>query len=294
MPGRGRGRGRAPPTGGRLFLMRSAEECGYDARNLRSLQDITRPELFPPMLLHSSGDNKKLDSTENDQPSVTPQQQQQQQGQNGEVTAENGIGDTSEAASASASADSQTPPTPQQQQQQQPSSSKPANGIKRNAQTLYLITKGREIHHRIQDSAFNVKTTKDVPDIIRYSYASKPPPITDASTVLSHCLRGRKRTVMGYFIPEELVSGQKLGSSSGMDVGGGGGGGGTNNNAGGVEPRDGVGRPRLGSVDNADGGGGEEEEFEGDFGSEDEGEDYVADYYASEDEDLDGDNEATF
>ena len=61
MSGRGRGRGKyTPPTGGRAFLMRSAEECGLDSRNLRSLQDITRPALFPDIKLHSSGDNRLL------------------------------------------------------------------------------------------------------------------------------------------------------------------------------------------------------------------------------------------
>ena len=267
MPGRGRGRGRAPPTGGRLFLMRSAEECGYDARNLRSLQDITRPELFPSMFLHSSGNNKKLTSTDDsgiDQPDIQPPQPQQSQSQGVKVE--------------SGSVDNTTPVDP----------TTPSNNVmKRSAQTLYLITKGREIHHRIQDSAFYVKTTKDVPDIIKYSDATKPHPITDASTVLSHCLRGRKRTAMGYFIPEELVSGQKIVSS---DLG-------RATGAGDIDPRE-V-RPRLGSVDNAaaEGGGAMavDEGEEIDEGSEEEGEDYVADYYASEEEnDLDGDNEATF
>ncbi len=276
MPGRGRGRGRAPPTGGRLFLMRSAEECGYDVRNLRSLQDITKPELFPPMLLHSSGDNRRLGGATDHE-------------------------DLTTTATPASSLESQ--PLPQSQPEKgvkvennehgplasgQPSNSK-KNGTKRSSQTLYLITKGREIHHRIQDSAFYVRTTKEVPDIIRYSDASKPPPITDASTVLSHCLRGKKRTLMGYFIPEELVSGQKVAGSSGGTH--------KNSTAGDMDATNNVTRPRLGSMDNAEGGTGagvaDDEEFP-DGGSEDELEDYVADYYASEDEDQDGDNEATF
>lgn len=55
MSGRGRGRGRAPPTGARLLLQRSAQEAGLDAGNLRSLQDITKPKLFPDFEWHSSG-----------------------------------------------------------------------------------------------------------------------------------------------------------------------------------------------------------------------------------------------
>ena len=53
--GRGRGRGRAPPSGARLLLQRSAQEAGLDAGNLRSLQDITKPALFPDYEWHSNG-----------------------------------------------------------------------------------------------------------------------------------------------------------------------------------------------------------------------------------------------
>ncbi len=53
--GRGRGRGRAPPSGARLLLQRSAKEAGLDDGNLRSLQDITKPQLFPDYEWHSSG-----------------------------------------------------------------------------------------------------------------------------------------------------------------------------------------------------------------------------------------------
>jgi hypothetical protein len=55
MGGRGRGRGRAPPTGGRLMLQRSAQEAGLDANNLRSLQEITKPRLFPDYEWHTNG-----------------------------------------------------------------------------------------------------------------------------------------------------------------------------------------------------------------------------------------------
>jgi len=54
--GRGGGRGGrggwAPPSGAKLFLMRSADECGFDSRNLRSIQDYTRPVgLYPDIYL---------------------------------------------------------------------------------------------------------------------------------------------------------------------------------------------------------------------------------------------------
>ena len=52
--GRGGG-GYKAPTGGQLFLKRSAQECGLDDRNLRTLQDITKPLLFPAFKWHSSG-----------------------------------------------------------------------------------------------------------------------------------------------------------------------------------------------------------------------------------------------
>mmetsp|Transcript_18271 Transcript_18271/g.22995 ORF Transcript_18271/g.22995 Transcript_18271/m.22995 type:complete len:99 (-) Transcript_18271:437-733(-) len=55
--GRGRGRGRAPPTGGKMFLMRSAEECGFDPKKFRT---FGQTELFPDIMFHSSGDNKRL------------------------------------------------------------------------------------------------------------------------------------------------------------------------------------------------------------------------------------------
>jgi hypothetical protein len=55
MSGRGRGRGRAPPTGARLLLQRSAQEAGLDANNLRNLQDITKPKLYPDYQWHSTG-----------------------------------------------------------------------------------------------------------------------------------------------------------------------------------------------------------------------------------------------
>jgi hypothetical protein len=54
--GRGRGRGAyKPPTGAQLLMQRTAQESGLDERNLRSLQDLTKPPLYPDFLWHSTG-----------------------------------------------------------------------------------------------------------------------------------------------------------------------------------------------------------------------------------------------
>eukprot|EP00980_Cylindrotheca_fusiformis_P031027 scaffold25729_cov137-Cylindrotheca_fusiformis.AAC.4 len=53
--GRGRGRGRSAPSGARLLLQRSAQEAGLGATSLKTIQDITRPQLFPDYEWHSSG-----------------------------------------------------------------------------------------------------------------------------------------------------------------------------------------------------------------------------------------------
>jgi hypothetical protein len=242
--------------------MRSAEECGLDSRNLRSLQDITRPALFPDIKLHSSGDNRLL--------RVLDQQKAEEASK-----ANNSLG----AAQTSSVKDDQPPKLA---------------GVKRSAQTLFLISKGREIHHRIQSSVFYVRPTKDVPDVIRYSDSTKPPPQIDASAVLSNCLGGRKKTKLGRYVPEELVSGQiqVLGSTWGQfnDAGIS-----TGYNLVELEAKERR-RRRLGSVDTA-GEGDEDAEEEGVVEDEEEedGEDYVKDYYESEGDESAGDDaEATF
>lgn len=256
MSGRGRGKKYTPPTGGRAFLMRSAEECGLDSRNLRSLQDITRPALFPDIKLHSSGDNRLL--------RVLEQQKAEE----------------------ASKADSLGGQATVKKEDEPPKLA----GVKRSAQTLFLISKGREIHHRIQSSVFYVRPTKDVPDVIRYSDSTKPPLQIDASAVLSNCLGGRKKTKLGRYVPEELVSGQIQVFNSDAGVSGG-----YN-----VVELEGKGRRRrrLGSVDTA--GEGDEdadgdEEVVAEDEEEEDGEDYVKDYYESEGDESAGDDaEATF
>lgn len=252
MSGRGRGKKYTPPTGGRAFLMRSAEECGLDSRNLRSLQDITRPALFPTMKLHSSGDNRFLRLMEQQK------------------------------AEKAAQAEAAGQPVKLEDEEE----TKPLVGVKRSPQTLYLITKGREIQHRIQNSVFYVRPTKDVPDVIRYSDSTKPPPRIDASAVLSHCLQGRKRTKMGLYVPEELVSGQTDSEGHALES--------TKKgvNFSDLEAKE-RSRRRLGSMDGGEGDVVDDDEVD-DGGEEDDGEDYVKDYYESEGEESFGEGEATF
>eukprot|EP00979_Chaetoceros_neogracilis_P003719 scaffold656_cov271-Chaetoceros_neogracile.AAC.29 len=263
MSGRGRGRGRgkyAPPTGGRAFLMRSAEECGLDSRNLRSLQDITRPALFPDIKLHSSGDNRLLRILEAKK--------------------------AEEAAKAEAAGH---PIIPEDEEPVQ------LAGVKRTAQTLFLITKGREIHHRMQNSVFYVRPTKEVPDVVRYSDSIRPAPQVDAGAVLSNCLGGRKKTKLGTYVPEELVAGQRSVTASSL----------SQNIEAGIQAGKSVNlsdlevkernRTRLGSVDGGEPDNEGEEEVIEQSGEEEGGEDYAQNYDESEGEESGGDDgEPTF
>jgi len=239
--------------------MRSAEECGLDSRNLRSLQDITRPALFPDIKLHSSGDNRLLRILE---------QKRAEEAAQAEAAGQPVILDE-----------------------------KPVQlaGVKRSAQALFLITKGREIHHRIQNSVFYVRPTKEVPDVIRYSDSTRPPPQVDAGAVLSNCLGGRKKTKLGTYVPEELVIGQRhvtatslsqnieAGIQAGKSV-----------NLSDLEAKE-RNRKRLGSADAGEADNEDGEEIIEQSGEEDDGADYVQNYYESEGEESGGDDgEPTF
>lgn len=102
-----------------------------DDGNLRSLQDITRPQLFPDYEWHSSG--RKGHMLPGDSPVAQPVV-------SGDV--------------AGSSAGNEKPLT---------ALAKP----KRSASTIYLINKSREIHHRFQNSAFYVHPTQEA-DVIRH------------------------------------------------------------------------------------------------------------------------------
>ena len=166
MSGRGRGRGKkyTPPSGAALFLRRSLDECGLGAQNLRGISDITRPALFPPISLHSSGDQRLL---------MLEQQQARQKEEEAMAAAALG-GDGGNSAGGG--------PQAIKAEEGAPSSAvegagdggfgttvKPLRTIARSAQTLALIGKSREMHHRLQNSVHYVRPSKDVPDVIRYS-----------------------------------------------------------------------------------------------------------------------------
>ena len=386
MSGRGRGRGKkyTPPSGAALFLRRSLDECGLGGQNLMSradrstlLSDITRPALFPPIGLHSSGDQRLL---------VLEQQQARQKEEEalaaleaaadgGAATGSTGTGSTGTgtgggngnsadqlqaavksegdlhvASSSAAAAAAAAAAAGGGGGDGDAFATKPLRIIARSAQTLALIGKSREMHHRLQNSVHYVRPTKDVPDVIRYSErerelryddgdditngngnkyrggnrrSSRPTPTTsdptavDASAVLSACLGGRKRTRLGMFVPDELAHGQRTNvrrarsASAGAAAGLGdalaagravslteleeierkrarAGSVGLANAAAAA-----AGRGRTTSVGNqADGDDGH---YDGEEVEEDEGEDYVMNYYESEGDDgSDAGGEPTF
>lgn len=175
MSGRGRGRGRgrsgAPASISQQFLLRSAQEAGFDVRNLRSLNN-SQGGIFPDLEWHSSGERKLL---------------------TGE--ADGTLGTRVDAKGVEVKVE----PGAKAQDQEE----------KRSPQQIELVSKSREMHHKFQSSIFYVRTSKEVPDVIRYSDRLAPPPDIDSGAVLSNCLGGRKRTRAGVFVPEELCGGQR-------------------------------------------------------------------------------------
>ena len=177
MSGRGRGRGRgrssAPASVSQQFLLRSAQEAGFDVRNLRALNNNSG-RIFPDLEWHSSGERRSNDKDCD------------------------GGGETG------AAAVKQEPNTTNNNN----TDKEPVESNNRSPQQIYLISKSRELHHKFQSSIYYVRPPKDIPDVIRYSDPPNPPNI-DSGAVLSHCLGGRKRTRAGVFVPEELCGGQR-------------------------------------------------------------------------------------
>ena len=180
--GRGRGRGRAPPSGARLLLQRSAKEAGLDDGNLRNLQDITRPLLFPDYEWHSSG--RKGHHLPGD-PVIPPSS-----------------GISADASASSGNDDNGTTPLT--------AVAKP----KRSPSTIYLINKSREIHHRFQNSAFYVHPTQE-PDVIRYGKERQQQ--QQRSDLL--ILKQMDKTADPRYIPPELLRDDDLGHIYGHDDG---------------------------------------------------------------------------
>lgn len=184
MSGRGRGRGRgrsAPASISQQFLLRSAQEAGFDVRNLRALNS-SHGGIFPDLEWHSSGERKLL-SGEAD-------------GTLGTKVDAKGV-------------EIKTEPGAKSQEEET-----------RPPQQIALVTKSREMHHKFQSSIFYVRTSKEMPDVQRYSDRLAPPPNIDSGAVLSNCLGGRKRTRAGVFVPEELCGGQRTISGARKDSSG--------------------------------------------------------------------------
>jgi hypothetical protein len=182
MSGRGRGRGRAPPSGARLLLQRSAKEAGLDDGNLRSLQDITRPQLFPDYEWHSSGNKGHMLPGD---PDIEPSS-----------TVAAGV------SALSANSDNDV---------------KPLTAVaktKRSASTIYLINKSREIHHRFQNSAFYVHPTQEA-DVIRHG-KERQQQQQRADLLI---LKQMGKTADPHCIPPELLRDEDLGNIYGHDGG---------------------------------------------------------------------------
>lgn len=189
--GRGRGGrgGRGPQSVSQLYLQNSAQEAGIDVRLLRG---ASTTGIFPELELHSSGERKLLG-------------QEIERLKNGKSTSSGGKEGVGNGGGGDGAQVKRGVPVATK-------SGAPAPEKPRSAETIYLISKSREIHHRFQSSVFYVRSTKEVPDVVRYSDRLRPPPNIDASAVLSHCLGGKKRTRGdggGVFVPEELCGGQR-------------------------------------------------------------------------------------
>ena len=263
-------------------------------------------QIFPDLELHSSGE-RRLHSHESENLKDRKSSSSAGSGSNDRTKAaaeaENGKGNNNgakvkqEPGTTATTSSSSTPATA--------TPTKP-----KSSKTIYLISKSRELHHRFNNSVFNIRgSTKEVPDVIRYSDRLRQVPSNiNASDVLSHCLGGMKRTRGeggGVFVPEELCGGQKQKRRSVFNEGiieeG-------NNKTRGVNLAELAAKEGQIDIDNNDdeqkapGGGGGGEDEEGvlgeeiqEDGEESDGADYVANYYESEgDESRGSDGEPTF
>jgi hypothetical protein len=187
MSGRGRGRGRAPPSGARLLLQRSAKEAGLDEGNLRGLQDITKPLLFPDYEWHSSGR-----IGHNLPGEVMPL--------NSVLSSSAGGGDAANFANA--------------EEEKIPQPLMPVAKPKRSASAIYLINKSREIQSRFQNSAFFVHPTQEA-DVIRHGKERQRQ--QQRSDLL--VLKQMGKTADSRYIPFELLRDDDLENLYGQDDG---------------------------------------------------------------------------
>jgi hypothetical protein len=196
MSGRGRGRGRAPPSGARLLLQRSAKEAGLDDGNLRGLQDITKPFLFPDYEWHSNG-RIGHNLPGEDIPSNSVLSSSSAGGGGG------GGGSGSDAANF-ANAEEEKIPQPLI----------PVVKPKRSASAIYLINKSREMHHRFQNSAFYVHPTQEA-DVIRHGKERQRQQRRPDLLVLKQM----GKTADSRYIPPELLRDDDLENLYGHDDG---------------------------------------------------------------------------
>ncbi|KAL7503923.1 hypothetical protein ACHAXN_001836 [Cyclotella atomus] len=272
MSGRGRGRGGrgrsgAPASISQQFLLRSAQEAGFDVRNLRALNSSANGQIFPDLEWHSSGERRLL--------------QGEADGTLGAVVDAKGVEVKIEPGRVG--------------DDEKETSAKNKKEEERSPQQISLISKSREMHHKFQTSTFYVRTiSKEVPDVIRYSDRLAPPPNIDSGAVLSHCLGGRKRTRAGVFVPEELCGGQRRIIAGGGECKG---------QSDGKKMKELNLEELAKKIRNEDGEPEEEEKLEGDGedvfyeedGEESDGADYEKNYYESEgDESAGSDGEPTF
>ncbi|EJK65947.1 hypothetical protein THAOC_13150 [Thalassiosira oceanica] len=267
--GRGRGRGAGPKSASQQYLLASASEAGLDVRTLRGQ---STSQIFPDFELHSSGERRLL-------PHEKEHLYNLKNNKSTSVVKEEG-GNIKVKSEDSADVDEPNPVT---------STERP-----KSPRTIYLISKQREIQHRFHTSAFYVRTGREVPDVERYSDRLKPPPIIDSSTVLSHCLGGQKRTRGpggGVFVPEELCGGQRRGNAAKED--------GQQKKARGLNLAELARKIKRDQGDADDDEEKQDDDDGADFAedspaSESEGEDYVKDYYDSDDESEGSGGEPTY
>ena len=194
--GRGRGRGGGPRSVSQQYLQNSANEAGLDIKNVGRSAAVG---IFPDLELHSNGERRLLEH----------ESDLLKEKRNGGKSVGYSGSSTEVAATAAADEDNtSTSLTTTQSTDDTSSSNRP-----KSPKTIYLISKSREMHHKFQNSVFYIRgSTKEVPDVERYSDRKRPPSNIDASDVLSHCLGGKKRTRGvggGVFVPEELCGGQR-------------------------------------------------------------------------------------
>ena len=197
-----------------------------------------------------------------------------------------------------------------------------------NDASFFLVSKMRDMHRRMRGSAFHLRPSGEIPDVVRYSSVdddgkerkNNKDDIDVVNVVLRHCLGGKRRTMGeggGMHVPEELScpppprSLLRRGESYGVSHDDSGGGGVARLRSlnlaelaakigdGGAPPlddeEDANATKRPGGVDGE--GGDEGDEYGGvEDGEESDGEDYAANYYESEGDEMSSgsDGEPTF